>query len=874
MALPYTFSGLSWSAFRNSDHGPWEYSGNLYSLWIDVTNLTIEIWKSIDGGDSWSEVDSANHPALWPTISNPNKSVSGHFDGTRITVGKSADNNTQFGFGQFNCSTDSWHTTIHSSNDNAGNTAATVNGETAYAAFRRSDGSVVPLASGTQRIMGTDYRCVMTRTTGTDITISDFQMVMTPVFGAVEANYDYIGACIDASDRTYVFAHNATNGRLECAVIRANNTFSSPIVVDSTPLASGNYTAGLPRIVDDTTDKVVIPYVDSTGDLVLAYANVADTPSSFSFQTITTTNDAEYTNSNPASIATNGTTMYVLWPNDADQDLYQDSGTTSGGFGTDTEIIDATTIQGISARYISSVGSGGVGYLYNEGGTAKYNGPVGAIIESLTAALSAEGTLTASADLTRVYLATLSAEGTLTASLTVPITELLTAALSATGSMTAALDLVIALVPDAQSAEGTLTASLSRVRPLASSLDAASDLTAVSVLTRELIASLDAVGSVTVSIDPLLALLSAMSATGSLTATLDNTLSLTSVLDATGTLTNLTNVTKPVQASLDAVGSLASDAVLIREYASALSAQSDMSSEAVLTRELLAALSATGTLTLAEFFDLYTRLTAALDASGTLTADAVRQAVLSASLDGVGSLVATFSRDRGVTSALSAATDLTSAAAVLKTYLSAMDSTGSLSALAGITKPFLSALSAEGTLTTAVDLSLALDALLSAEGTLASSAQRTRGFDITLDAASDLSVVMRLTSSLTAAMSGEGTLATSLRKTAVLLAALSGTGTLTADLTEIIEVLHKIGGMIRTEPPDPISLTRTLPSDPLSLTITAFAGGPLSVTVDAPADPFLSRLSITEPTDPLSLTRTLPSDPISLLREEGEDFTE
>jgi hypothetical protein len=884
MALPYTFSGINWSQFKNSDHGPWEYGGNLYSLWVDIPNLTVEVWKSTDDGDSWAEVDAANHPAIFDHLDDLNMSTSGHFTGTDIIVGLSNTSNTSAGFVVFQCDTDTWDATVNTNLRSAYNSGFGFSGFHAYAALKRADNAVVVVGQGdTNGVMGQQYRAVRTRITSTDITTSTWVIAQTLVFGSVQIHYDFIGACVDASGRVYVFAHNSTNSRLECAVILPNNTVSSPIIVDSTVIASGNYAAGMPRVVDSTTDRVVIAYVNSDGVLHRASANVADTPS-FTSTSFSSSPNPEYTNSNPASIALDGTTEHWVWPDDVDQDLYWKTGIASP-----TELLDAVTIQGISAGYISSVGSGGVGYLYNDGGSVKYNGPAGAIIESLTAALSAEGTLTASSDATRGYLAALSAEGTLSASILALATRLLAASLSGTGTAAAETDILRSILPDALSGEGQLLSDVIVSIPIAAALDGTGTLSADALLTRGLISTLDGNGTLSSLLGLLYELSGTLSATGTLSGQLDPTLGLTSSLDAIGTLTGETDITRPVQAGLSGTGSLATaldlTAILAaaldatgtlttnldrgRDFDAALSAEGTLAADPVLTRSLLSAMSGTGTLSLDQFFDAFLLFSADLDASGTLAAAASLQAVFAASLDATGTLATTTSRDRGMASALSATGTLSSDADILKTYLGTLDATGTLAAelFTGGFIELLSALSAEGTAEAQVEALFSLSSSLDADGTISADTVLVRGLTGALDAQSDLLASMDAARTFVSSLSAEGILAL-----------------LAFGPTQVIGSLLRTSPddlltLIRTSPTDSLevsqvmTLIRTSPSDSLLMTLDATALAPIALAIVAPDDPFTDLLTITESADPFSLARTLLDDPLNLSRAEGDDIS-
>ena len=93
--MPATIAaGLSWSAWRNTSHGPWKIGGNHYALLVDATSNHAEMWKSTDGGNTWAEQDSANHPVI-DTTSAAYKSVVG--------IGRSAHGVQEERYGPSGC---------------------------------------------------------------------------------------------------------------------------------------------------------------------------------------------------------------------------------------------------------------------------------------------------------------------------------------------------------------------------------------------------------------------------------------------------------------------------------------------------------------------------------------------------------------------------------------------------------------------------------------------------------------------------------------------------------------------------------------------------------------------------------------------------
>ena len=80
-------------------------------------------------------------------------------------------------------------------------------------------------------------------------------------------------------------------------------------------------------------------------------------------------NTAKVVNGSPvASLAIDGTDEHLLYANSSDSDLYHDKND-----GTDTEILDAVTINRISSNVYDRTTHTRLAYVYDDGGTIKYN---------------------------------------------------------------------------------------------------------------------------------------------------------------------------------------------------------------------------------------------------------------------------------------------------------------------------------------------------------------------------------------------------------------------------------------------------------------------------------------------------------------------
>jgi ribosomal protein S26 len=365
------WNGSAWSSLLESAEGAYTLlQTGIFILAVDTTNRHIEMWRSVDGGNTWSESDSVDHKL----VNNTSGFAPLHFWSQR----QSADivrvwwfNYSGNGFvntATFTLSTESWGTSASTSGVMHNSDGVHVTGpDSLFLAAYRSNATHVHLIQGaTESIMGTAYRRV-------SYAVGSAAFATVSGTGA-QTHFDIRSIAVDAADRTYFFYGElggtpASNG-IRCKVLTSAGVLGSAVMAlaQGNTYSAGNYPHTNAVIIDDTTDKVAIGIIDTNGDLQLSYANVADAPS-FSATSITSTNDPEYTNSNAGALALNGLTIYAFWPNDADQDIYRDEGTISGGFTTDVEYKDAVTVNGISIGKITDA----IGVLYLDGSTVKYD---------------------------------------------------------------------------------------------------------------------------------------------------------------------------------------------------------------------------------------------------------------------------------------------------------------------------------------------------------------------------------------------------------------------------------------------------------------------------------------------------------------------
>ncbi len=368
MALPATIQ-TSWHIGdgEGASLPPIEYSGNLYAvLGFGTTGVdtVVGVFKSTDGGDTWSEMDSASHPQLCNTA---NQRAIGVIKATVKSDGTAGDvlvvtasgllnrAQTKCYWQEFNLATDTWGTAAVSGGASQDNGAVGIAGELTHV-VRRSDGSTLVIhTSPFDNIMGTNYRrFLVQRWSGTT------WQAQVGFNTTTQAHYDLCFALLGSSDRAHILFTDATNGDYKQVAFLSTNSMGTAGDIDTTA-ASGNWVGGH-AVMDSSTIRAL--YTDSNGDLIEASATSADSPT-WSTSIVTATNRPEITNSNPGSITMDGSVVYHFWPNDADQDIYRDSSSD----GTDVEWKDAITCQHISINKITDA----IGVLYDDGGTVKYD---------------------------------------------------------------------------------------------------------------------------------------------------------------------------------------------------------------------------------------------------------------------------------------------------------------------------------------------------------------------------------------------------------------------------------------------------------------------------------------------------------------------
>ena len=172
----------------------------------------------------------------------------------------------------------------------------------------------------------------------------------------------------DEQDRVYVAIKLTASDDFGLFIILSDNSVSSNVALD-TLANTADIIAG-PGVI--AASKGYVPYLDADGTINVCSFDLADTVSGVSIDTIS--DNAGYGDGRAsapyvaACLALEGATgVHLLYADDATQDLFHD-GNVDGAGETDTEILDAVTVNRVTCR----VGTSDLLVIYDDGGTTKF----------------------------------------------------------------------------------------------------------------------------------------------------------------------------------------------------------------------------------------------------------------------------------------------------------------------------------------------------------------------------------------------------------------------------------------------------------------------------------------------------------------------
>lgn len=382
MALPATIgdSDVRWPDYCISYIGPFVNGTDLYACLVDKTNNQIEVWRSTDGGDTWSEQDSANKPSC--SAVDGRRTCYAVQSGAAFFVAYPSNSADATNIKPFSMSTNVWGTAI-----TAGpviQATAAPNGTFPLLYAIRSDKSHVIFYNGaTQSVMGTAYTRIKIHYyngawNGPFDVVGSANSPLANTLPGTQIDYSARTAVLGASDRVHLFWTASTSGSLFQRSLLSGNTFASfQPVVDEAQLLVGQlnkYTCGTPTsYVQGSDTNLVIPFQVTTGPfsigLAINRAASADQPS-WGPQSISDSGHGPNSASGNMSAVLDDTTVYAFWG--SNNIIYFDDDGGFGVFGTDEAWKSSIGPSGISlSRYFSSADY--IGVLYNDSGTVKFD---------------------------------------------------------------------------------------------------------------------------------------------------------------------------------------------------------------------------------------------------------------------------------------------------------------------------------------------------------------------------------------------------------------------------------------------------------------------------------------------------------------------
>ena len=373
--MPTTISSVALSNVYNAR--PFRASnGNHYIVLLNGSG-ELEVYMADNGVGSWSVQDTANNPA-----ENNINCIAAVLDGTtiHITTTDNATTCTTF-YHTFSTSTNTWGTKDQAVHSTA-STQLPSGTQTSCDLVVRSDGTVVcvyPNAGAS--IMGTGYSRVAYRirsggTWGSAVAVDD----------AGSVNYKYSRCVLGASDKVHITYQDSVSHRQHKSLTSGGSLSAAEALSDNFVTSNDVSEAGMVYYDSGGSEIVYGSWVRSTdADVYTAKVTNDGTPAA---EARASDSSFDITIKSSASLAvdTANDTVYLVYVDGSSRDIYmaKDSGS---GWGTHTEILDAVTVSTIGAN-IYTIDSTDIvlGYVYDDGGTIKYNEyvvVVGSVVRSI-----------------------------------------------------------------------------------------------------------------------------------------------------------------------------------------------------------------------------------------------------------------------------------------------------------------------------------------------------------------------------------------------------------------------------------------------------------------------------------------------------------
>ena len=291
-------------------------AGVRYLPCVDKSNNKVRMFKSSDGGNTWSEQDSADAPSITSTATL--KSISAVQIDTFINVCRVTDANGFAAF-RFNTGTDQWETSSTTSS-----TSMAVNTNVSGTApmllhFKplETNWDYTAVCNGaTETVMGNARRRIKMKRRGSSAAwpgSPGYDLVGSPntpdlsTLPGTAVDYDLRSALIDGNGVWHCFWTQSDDSNIHHRQYKEDQTFSTANLMGSTAAVTSNsaaYSLGIPtNYYRDGEWYIAVPYVDS-GALKISRVKAADAATAANWtNTTVVASGIETTNSNPASLS-------------------------------------------------------------------------------------------------------------------------------------------------------------------------------------------------------------------------------------------------------------------------------------------------------------------------------------------------------------------------------------------------------------------------------------------------------------------------------------------------------------------------------------------------------------------------------------------
>lgn len=320
MALPVTISGVLDQTF-SADNRPNIYDGAVYVCLVDQTNVDlIEMWKATDPTSSFSNVGT--NWEVTGGVSDAIVAIAQEAWGKFIDAVVQDDpaGNGTVEAGRFNMATDTW--------DNVNELIESATGGAVRASVditHDQDGDIYICYQGDfHKDMGTDYESVF-YSHSDDGGLSFGTVTEIDDEGAVDYLCPRVCAPPGNSNQAHFFYKDGADNLLQKAIDNAQNLRTERDTGFNT--SADNYPLGTAIGFDRAgTSKARLIYINDSDDLhVLRFDAFSDdsTPTWSSDSVDTNKPDVNTSGRMSASLALDGSTVYAMWADDTDQDLYR-----------------------------------------------------------------------------------------------------------------------------------------------------------------------------------------------------------------------------------------------------------------------------------------------------------------------------------------------------------------------------------------------------------------------------------------------------------------------------------------------------------------------------------------------------------------------